>query len=205
MVLVSVSNSSRQLTFNCRHTFIRQVLNIQDGDLDALLGEQLDNNLANAIAASGYNDNLAAPYIGIAAPVVGHAAVEPSVDGTQRTQAQQRLQAFERCGMVLGKGIALLRVARKEDEGKRERRVEGRVSDKAAYSITSYAYSQSQKSVLLETIAIVTVGGGNGLVLTFARKGPVASNRHRDGIHGGSVSERVVGIARGKPQLAADG
>ena len=47
------------------------------------------------------------------------------------------------------------------------------------------------------------VGGGNGSVLTFARKGPVASNRHRDGVLGGWMSERVVGIARGKPQLAA--
>lgn len=142
MVLVSVSIPSKQLTLNGRHTLIRQVLHVQDGDLDTLLGEQLDNNLANAIAASGYNDDLATPDIGIAAPVVGHAAVEPGVDGAQRTQAQQRLQALECCGMVFGKGVALVRVARKEEEGQREGRVEGRVPDEAADSIASHACSR---------------------------------------------------------------
>jgi hypothetical protein len=41
--------------------------------------------------------------------------------------------------MVLGEGVALLCVAREEDEGKREGGIEGRVPDEAAYGIASYA------------------------------------------------------------------
>jgi hypothetical protein len=122
------------------HTFVRQVLNIQDSDLDTLFGKQLYYDLANAIAASRHDDNLATPHIGIAAPVVGHPIVEPAVDSAQRTQAQQCLQTLENCRMVSGKGSALLCIARKKNEGKRNGGIEGRVSDETAYGIASHAY-----------------------------------------------------------------
>lgn len=58
-----------------KHTFIRQVLNVEDCNLDSLLGQQLYYDLANTVTASRHNDNLATPHIFVFGPVVGHSAV----------------------------------------------------------------------------------------------------------------------------------
>jgi hypothetical protein len=71
--------------------------------------------------------------------------------------------------MVLSEEVALLCVAREEDEGKREGGIEGRVSDEATDGIARHA---------------------------FTRKGPIASNGHGDNNKDCLVPGVVVTVAR---------
>ena len=52
--------------------------------------------------------------------------------------------------MVLSEEVALLCVAREEDEGKREGGIEGRVSDEATDGIARHAYVSRQESAPID-------------------------------------------------------
>jgi hypothetical protein len=120
-----------------KHTLISQVLDIEHGDLDALLGQQVHDNLANTIAATRDNDDLAAPDIGIAGPIVDDAVAEPRADLGRQAKRERRLQVLERRRILPGKRAALGCVLGEQQQRQRQGRVKRRELEEASDRVPS--------------------------------------------------------------------
>lgn len=118
-------------------TLVRELLYIQDGDLDAFLGQQVHDNLANAVAAARHDNNLLAPDIRVVSPVVRHGAVEPCARGSEHAQSSKLLEDIQGSGVLVGEDIALRRVARKENQRQREGRIQGGEAEEPRNSVGS--------------------------------------------------------------------
>jgi len=68
---------------------------VEDDDLDALLGQQLDDAAADAAGAAGDQDDLLAPDIAVGLPVVERAAIEVAVDPAHEAEGEKDLDAAE--------------------------------------------------------------------------------------------------------------
>jgi hypothetical protein len=119
-----------------RHTLISQVLNIEHCDLDALLGKQLDDNLADAITTTRHNHDLAAPHIGVIGKVVCDSPVEPGADLASQAKRERRLQILEGGGILACEHAALGCVLCKEKQRQRQGRVERRELEESTNCVT---------------------------------------------------------------------
>lgn len=144
MVLVQVSGvPCRAATESQIHplTLILKLLDIQNRNLNSLLGQQVNHNLSDSVAASRHDDDLLVPIVRVLAPVVRHCIVEVGASAAEETPRDQRLQIFISCGMFCGEYIALRCVARDEEEGNCEGRIERRQLEEAANCIARDAYA----------------------------------------------------------------
>ena len=100
-------------------------MDIQDDDFDVLRGQLLDEELAEAIAASGDDHELLLPVPLIARPVVESTPVQEIVHIAREAQVEADLQAAQSRRMLEGKFLTLACVAREKEE----RQCQGRVED----------------------------------------------------------------------------
>lgn len=127
-------------------TFVREFLHVQNGNLDALLGQQVDDDLSDTIATSRHDDNLLAPHICVVAPVVGHCFVKPCAHASQHAQPREHFEVLQETAMLFAEDVALCGVAREEDQRKGERRVERRVAEEARDSVARHTCKLCQQS-----------------------------------------------------------
>jgi hypothetical protein len=120
------------------YTLVGEFLDVQNSDLDALLGQQVDDNLADTIAPSRHNNNLLAPYICVVAPVVRHRFVEPCARASQDAQSRKHFEVLQETAMLFGEEVALCGVAREEDQRKSKGRVERGVAEEARDSVACH-------------------------------------------------------------------
>lgn len=104
-------------------------------------------HLADTIATTCHNDNLVAPHIRVVLPVVDGRVAQPIADRVEQSQADQCLQVLECRGMFGSEDIPLLRVARGEDEGKRERGIECRQLDEVGKGVAGEPYTATSVSM----------------------------------------------------------
>jgi hypothetical protein len=112
----------------------------------------LHHNFANAVAASSHDNNLPAPHVCVVAPIVQYCIVEPRSDTSEQTQPNYGLEMLEHSAMLFGEYVSARRIASKEEQWKRERRVKDCELEQSTDGIARDA---------------------------FARKSPLASRRHR--------------------------
>jgi hypothetical protein len=161
------------------HTLVCQLLYIQYSDLDALLGKQVHNGLADAIAASGHNDDLLVPIICVLAPVVRYGSVKPRAQAANHAEPNDVPQMLERGGVFRGEDITTGGVAPEQEERERERWVEYRELEQPSDGVGGNAYGCGQSHAPLMRIQ-------HGVAelyrrRTFTRKTPFASSRHYEG------------------------
>ena len=126
-----------------RHTFISQVLDIEHSDLNALLRQQVDDNLADAITATRHNYDLAAPHIRVIGEVVCDSPVEPGADLASQAKGERRLEVLESGGILTCEQATLGRVFYKEKQRQRQGRVERRELEEAANCVASDTWASS--------------------------------------------------------------
>lgn len=107
-------------------TLVCELLDVQHGDLDALLSKQLHDDLANAVGAARHDDDFLAPHVRVAGPVVGDAVAEPGADSVVQAEHEQRLQVLERGRVARSKAAAIERVFGCQEQRQRDQRVQRR-------------------------------------------------------------------------------
>lgn len=139
-----------------KHTLVGQFLHVQHGDLDALLSQQVHDNLANAVTSARDDNNLLTPHVRVVGPVVGDGVVEPLADLVCQPKHEQRLQVLPRGRMVGSHASAIERVFAGEEERQSEQRVERRELDKARKGIASDAYGYISWASITQARRVVT-------------------------------------------------
>lgn len=112
---------------------------VQNDDLDALLGEELDDFTSDAAGAAGDQDNLLRPDILVRDAVVQGLLVEVAVDPADETEVEEDLDALESGLVEDGEVAALLGEACEEDDWEGESWVEKKSLDDWAENFTGEA------------------------------------------------------------------
>lgn len=156
-----------------RHTGVLQVLDVKNGDGDALLGQEEGDDLADAIAASGDDDHLLVPVVDVAAPVVHDTIAQPVAEDAGSAQDQSDLESVEVLRILADDLLSLGGVLSKQEEGKGELRVQDRRPDESEDGIegnTCGLQVSPSRRIVAERCCR----------RTFTRHAPLASDRHAD-------------------------
>lgn len=106
-------------------------MHVQHSDFDALLCEQVHDNLANAITSSRHDNYFLTPYIRIVRPVICNRVIKPGADFIRKPENKQRLEMLPSSRMISNGAITVNRVFTSQEQRQCEQRIERRKLEKA--------------------------------------------------------------------------
>lgn len=131
-------------------------LDVEDGDADGEGGEELDDLLADAVAAAGYDDELfVAPVVGVVGPVVGDGAVEPAAYSVGEAEVEEGLEVPHSAGVEGGGILAFCGIAGEKEEREREDGIEGCCLEETAERVNCDAWAAEKQMLAVNSTSPV--------------------------------------------------
>lgn len=149
-------------------------LDVQHGDLDALLAQEPDDVGADPAGPARDEDHLLAPpVVLVVGPVVEHAARVVAAEPADQADHEEGLDAGEGLLVEDGQVLALLGQAGEQEDGQREERVEGGLGEGAHDRVHLEALAGQQPvvhrhgGVLCCAVLVCTVCWARGVSIKY--------------------------------------
>lgn len=143
-------------------------MNVQDGDLDAAVAEQLRDSSAYPVAATRQHNHLAIPVVPIRDAIVQGPGIEPGVNMAEDSEQGEELEDLKESRALGGELAALRGILGQQQERERLPGTQNCALNPFSEDIGSEPYSPREHDPL-KSRAYQTVGMWNGKQLTNLR------------------------------------